>query len=99
MFRKVADRFAEDAIITAKERAKLNSLAKALEIDPRAQTALSPRPKPHAIEELLTCGTQTFRCRIRPRTSIAKLGCAPPRRNPHQTTPRDCRHDRPMQPT
>jgi hypothetical protein len=34
MFRKVADRFAQDGIITGNERSKLQALAGALEIDP-----------------------------------------------------------------
>ena len=45
MFRKVADRFAEDAVITEKEHDKLKKLAKALDMDPARANQIESEAK------------------------------------------------------
>ena len=63
MFRKVADRFAQDGVITEKERTKLNVLAKALAMDAARADRIESDAKAaryhQAVSDALADGTVT----------------------------------------
>ncbi len=63
MFRRVAERFAQDGVITEKESAKLKTLAKALEMEPSRSDRIESEAKAaryhQAISEALADGTVT----------------------------------------
>ena len=63
MFRKVADRFAQDGVITHKERSKLHALARALEIDParadRIEAGAKAARYQQSVSDALADGTVT----------------------------------------
>ena len=63
MFRKVADRFAQDGVITHKERSKLQALARALEIDPARADRIEADAKAaryqQSVSDALADGTVT----------------------------------------
>ncbi len=63
MFRRIADRFAQDAVITEKEHTKLQTLAKALDMDPERADRIESEAKAaryhQAVAEALADGTVT----------------------------------------
>ena len=94
LFRKVADRFARDGVITDKERSKLQVLTRTLEIDParadRIEAAAKSARYQQAVSEALADGTVTAEearllNRLRMQLGIEESAWAPGDLVPRQT--------------